>query len=466
MFNKFYKIIHNKYSRFFGFIFFLRYLFLIFLISITLFLTIPNFFDYEKRSSILKNYLHKNYNLKISKYEKIEFHSLPVPRLELKNVQINFEEFSTNLTVKKLKIFPKIINILNYNNFQVRKIILQKNNININLTDLLIFSGKIFKQKNKISIYDLDLQVFEDKNPIIKIENLNFANYGYNKNFIQGFIFKKKFESKIKKNLSGFNFSLINSGVSFDIEFDKNKNREFLSGLFKSKILNTNSKSEFNFDYKILNIKNFFFRSKNLSLKTNGLITFDPFLDIDLKSDIEAINIKILENFEFAKIIKLKNSFKNLNFKNQINFKSKKFSRNLIDSINLKTDLAYGRLFFSKNVEILDSFVQCKGDVNLFEDYPSMFFDCKLTVKDKKKFFGAFSLKPKKIGNLELHAKGNLNILNRKVNFDMISMNENYSASEEDLKYYKDTFENIIFDESFLRILDFKKIKKFIVEIS
>ena len=48
----------------------------------------------------------------------------------------------------------------------------------------------------------------------------------------------------------------------------------------------------------------------------------------------------------------------------------------------------------------------------------------------------------------------------------MISMNENYSASEEDLKYYKDTFENIIFDESFLRILDFKKIKKFIVEIS
>ena len=52
------------------------------------------------------------------------------------------------------------------------------------LTDLLIFSGKIFKQKNKISIYDLDLQVFEDKNPIIKIENLNFANYGYNKNII------------------------------------------------------------------------------------------------------------------------------------------------------------------------------------------------------------------------------------------------------------------------------------------
>ena len=95
-----------------------------------------------------------------------------------------------------------------------------------------------------------------------------------------------------------------------------------------------------------------------------------------------------------------------------------------------------------------------------------MSFDCKLIVKDLKKFLKAFSLKPKKISSLELHAKGNLNILNRKVNFDMISMNENYSASKEDLKYYKDNFENIIFDESFLRILDFKKIKKFIVEIS
>ena len=43
------KTINNKYSRFFKFIFFLRYLFAIFFISIALFLTIPGFFNYEKR---------------------------------------------------------------------------------------------------------------------------------------------------------------------------------------------------------------------------------------------------------------------------------------------------------------------------------------------------------------------------------------------------------------------------------
>ena len=49
MFNKFKKTIHNKYSRFYDFIFFLRYLFIIFFISTVSFLSIPHFFDYEKK---------------------------------------------------------------------------------------------------------------------------------------------------------------------------------------------------------------------------------------------------------------------------------------------------------------------------------------------------------------------------------------------------------------------------------
>mgnify|MGYP003324849591 CR=1 FL=1 len=39
-------------------------------------------------------------------------------------------------------------------------------------------------------------------------------------------------------------------------------------------------------------------------------------------------------------------------------------------------------------------------------------------------------------------SNGNLNILNRKINFKDISINENYKASNEDLKYFKESFEN------------------------
>ena len=73
MLNKFYKTIHNKYSSFFKFIFFIRYLFVIFLISTALFLSIPNFFNYEKKLELIKNHLLKNYKFKIIKLEKIKF---------------------------------------------------------------------------------------------------------------------------------------------------------------------------------------------------------------------------------------------------------------------------------------------------------------------------------------------------------------------------------------------------------
>ena len=75
MLNKFFKTIHIKYYSFFRFIFFLRYLFLIFLASISLFLIIPNFFNFEKRAEIIKKNLLNDYNLEIVRFEKIELAS-------------------------------------------------------------------------------------------------------------------------------------------------------------------------------------------------------------------------------------------------------------------------------------------------------------------------------------------------------------------------------------------------------
>ena len=45
-------------------------------------------------------------------------------------------------------------------------------------------------------------------------------------------------------------------------------------------------------------------------------------------------------------------------------------------------------------------------------------------------------------------------------------MNKNYEASAEDLKYFKITYEKIIFDINFVDMFNIKKIKKFILEIS
>ena len=88
MINKIYKIIHNKYSRFLKFFFFLRYVFAIFLIGIFLFLLIPKFFNYEKKQELIKEYLVNYYDLELSKYSSIEFNIFPLPNLSIKDVNL------------------------------------------------------------------------------------------------------------------------------------------------------------------------------------------------------------------------------------------------------------------------------------------------------------------------------------------------------------------------------------------
>ena len=122
---------------------------------------------------------------------------------------------------------------------------------------------------------------------------------------------------------------------------------------------------------------------------------------------------------------------------------------------------------YSKKLLFKNNIVQCKGSINFLEEYPLLFFDCEVEAENKKEFLKNFSIKTKnKNERLSLKFEGNLSILNRKVNFKNISMNENYKASNEDLKYFKETFEKIFLDKEFLEIFDSKKIKKFIIEIS
>ena len=149
MINKFFKTIHNRYSNFFRFIFFLRYLLSIFLVSITIFLIIPKFFDYEKKSGVIKTHLFKNYDLKIDSFEKIKFNVFPLPNLNFKNVLISVPKSSVRLIVKDLKIFPKLLNIYNYEDFRINEIYLDNNEASLDFSDVKFFIKIILNQKKK-----------------------------------------------------------------------------------------------------------------------------------------------------------------------------------------------------------------------------------------------------------------------------------------------------------------------------
>ena len=155
------------------------------------------YFNYEKKEELIKNYFIKEYDFKIGKYDTIKYKAFPVPRLELKKTQINFIKSDINLKVTDLKIYPKILSIYNFNNFEVSKIFLNDNATKIEITSFPIFLNQLLSQKKKIYFNNLDLKVINKNKPIFKLENIVFANFGYQKNFIKGKIFGKKFKAEL-----------------------------------------------------------------------------------------------------------------------------------------------------------------------------------------------------------------------------------------------------------------------------
>ena len=461
MLNKFFKAIHNKYSRLFKFIFFLRYLFATFFVSILLFLIVPIFLNHEKKAELIKNYLEENYDSEINDYENIKYKAFPLPRLEFKNTQIKFLKSNANFNVNYLKVYPKIFSIYNPNHFEVNKVIFKENDVNLKTSNFLTFIEQLSKQRKKISFNGLNLKIVEDDKLIVKLENIFFSNFGYKKNSIEGKVFNKKFEAKLEDNLEFIEFKMLNSGLISNLEL----NKKTKTGTFKSKILNSNLKFDFEYNNERLKIFNSYFRSKNLSFDNETLITLFPFFEIETNLKLEELNSKIFKKINFDKLIELRNIIKKINSKNTIIYKPKKFSKSFIDNLNLKVDLANGRLNYEKDFLVEKNFFRCKGDLNFSEEYPILYFDCSALIKDKKKLFKKFLINIKSSDEVsELKAKGNLNILNKKINFEKISLNKK-KFPKEDLKYFKNSFENILFDKKFLEIFEIKKIKNYILEV-
>ena len=159
MINKIYKRIHNKHLVLFKFFFFLRHIFTIFLIAITLFFTIPKFFNYEKKQQIIEDYLINYYDLELDNYKSIEFKIFPLPNLYIKNIYLKVREKPIIFRSRNMNIFLNFKNIYNYQNFNAKKILLNgsKISLDINRSDDLI---DYFKQlKNNIDIKSLNIDL-------------------------------------------------------------------------------------------------------------------------------------------------------------------------------------------------------------------------------------------------------------------------------------------------------------------
>ena len=467
MINKISKLINNKSSKFLNFIFFLRYVFLIFFVAIVLFLNIPRFFDYSKKEKIIKSYLSENYGLIIKEMGDIKFYSFPVPYLKIKNLITSFGLEGDEMRVQKLQIYPKIFNVYNYENFSLRKIKIEKSDLELKFQNINIFNDKIFNLTKKIHFENIDIKIKDNNNKVIFLKNLDFRNYGFQRNEINGIVFDKRFKIKIKDDFKEINFKLLNTGVEAELKIIEKKKDFNFKGILKGKVLKSNFKLDFSFTPNFIQINDFYLRDKSLSVNSSGILEISPFFKLRLNTNINNINKNIFSNLNVEKLLKSKEFIKRFNSQNEIIFKSQKFSKNLIDDFNLKMNLAFGRLSLSKKVLISNTILNCKNSVNLLDEYPIIYFDCSINSPDKKKLLKKIGIKYNdKNETLNLITQGNLNILNKKINFDNIKANKTYVATSEDLKFFKRVFEETIFDKNFKEIFNLSKVRKFIFKIS
>ena len=128
-------------------------------------------------------------------------------------------------------------------------------------------------------------------------------------------------------------------------------------------------------------------------------------------------------------------------------------------------NISYGRLNFIKNLRFFDSTTVCDGSINLLVEYPVLYFNCEINSPDKKKLLKKFKINFEESSRpIYIRSNGYINILNNKVNFDIIEVDD-HKALKDDLIFFKKSFEEILFDQDFLSIFETSKIRKFILEI-
>ena len=130
---------------------------------------IPNFFDYEKKEDIIKNYLEKKYEIKLNEFDKIDYIFLPVPHFQIKNANLNFVSIEKEFITKKLMIFPKLTSIYNFKNFELKKIRLENSEFNLNFEEIKLLT-KNFIAQEKNFFKDLNIKFIDNKNLIFSLK--------------------------------------------------------------------------------------------------------------------------------------------------------------------------------------------------------------------------------------------------------------------------------------------------------
>ena len=451
----------------FKFIFFIRYLLIIFLISSIAFLSIPSFFNFEKEFKSINKQLDANYKIIMSNYDQISYKIFPSPRIIVKNSKLSINKNQFELLNGDLTFKLNLKDIYQIKNLSIKNIFLDGYNINLNTANIKNILNYISNQKNKITLLNTNIKIQSNKKTLLNFKNFTADNKNLNKINFSTYYFEKKILGTFstRKDSNILNLSIKNLGINTNFKFFANSNLNESNGKAKIKILENKIK----FDFKVNNqieLSNSNFRNKNLVNSFDGIIRIKPFLNFDLIFDIKKIDKKIFK-INFNKILN-KQYIKKINGKFVLvhSRKNRFNNKEIFEKILIKLDLQNGNITFDESfIKLKDGSINFNGNVFDFENAKKIDFDLNAKFEDISYFLKYFSLSEIKIDRAsKFKIYGSYYLVSNRIMLKEIVINSK-KLKKEDLNFVEESFEKILIKENILNIFNKKKLQSFFSEI-
>jgi len=414
---------------------------LVFLLS--LYFTIPTFYNYENFEKQIQKKISKDFKLNIKNISSVTYLILPTPHFLIEECDIYFSNNPKEKILKakhlKINIFSK--NLHKKEKIELKSIYLNKADLDIQFLDIKNFYNHLKYNISKPIYINNSNLFFSDKNKeIISISKIKKFEYFFD------------FKNKSKKlNILGNLF-----GSNFKFSWDKNYDNPYATiSDIKFKSPNINISNKFNADNEAFtkaetNIAflknnlhlNYKFNKDNIKLiddkkkiinrsKLIGNIKLDPFF-FDLNLILSGIGIETLLNNLFLNLYKV-NQSSHLNFNGDLKINLNKIDHRLFENLILNIK------FSEEKISIDESSLSLKkiGKINfsdpaIFEKNQQIFVRSKISfdVDDQQQLYRRFLIaRQNRIDLKKVYFELEYNIDEGKyslsnINFDEIENNE------------------------------------------
>ena len=445
-----------------------------------MYLFIPAFYSYDK--SNVKKAICTNNNINCEIKGKIKYSFYPTPRIRVSNIIVreSFKSKKILISANEVALKLSINNLLNKNKQTFKKILVKDYEVKINLKNVNNYKKLLIKNinffpldfsKGKVIFLNGEEYVSTINNSKIKTKTKEKNTIFLNGNFLDdnikfdlnSIIIDKKREINIEVKMNTLN--LITKAKLFNLTSDDKTDGSILIKKGKNKLT-----AVFNYENNELTINKSTLRNTLLDGKLKGKITFLPYFNFDLETDLNSLNFtKLYSNFLLLEDTKKKKIFK---INNKINGKMALTANKIYSSYGLVKSFE-SRLKFNNGNIYIDQFLlnlgklgaaDISGIINNKKKYSNFKYETNIYVDNQKKFLSKFGIYNFKKISPSLFISGNIDLDNLRSSFYEISTNE--KLKENDINFIEREFTDYILTDDYKNLFNFPKLKEFIKSIT